>query len=163
MFIAHLPAGYLLTKNLQKRFEIDRYLFAGLIGSIFPDFDIPYFFLVDHQQTPHHSYWIHLPFYWMLIPLISLTFLFLSKKKEYLTITIIFLSNVMLHLILDTVVGKIEWLYPLSTKSFAFFEVPSVYHFWFYNFLFHWTFLFEIAIIVWALFVLLKSKNSKSV
>lgn len=160
MFIAHLPAGYVLTKILQKRLNTTHYLWLGLTASILPDTDLIYFYLIDHRQTLHHSYWIHTPFHWFIITVISFAFLLLFKQKKYMAAAVIFFSNIFLHLFLDTVVGKIEWLYPFSDKQFYVFDVPAVHDWWVYNFVFHWTFLFEVALIIWAIILFIHSKKN---
>jgi len=162
MFIGHLPAGYVLTKTVQKNIKTSKYLFIGLIGSVFPDIDILYFYLVDNRQNLHHGYWIHTPFYWLIIAVISFTVLWLLKKKDYMIAAIIFFSNIFLHLILDTIVGKIEWLYPFTDQAYFLFDVPVIYDFWVYNFIFHWTFLFEIGVIAWASCILIKERFLKT-
>ena len=160
MFLGHLPAGYILTKTLQKRFRTDRYLLLGLVASILPDVDIVYFYLVDHRQTLHHSYWIHIPFYWLMLAAATFLVLWLFKKKEYMMVAVIFFSNILLHLILDTLVGKIQWLYPFADKAYYLFDVPAVHDFWLYNFIFHWTFLLELATIGWAIYLFIKQRQS---
>ena len=163
MFIGHLPAGYILTETVQEKFKTSRYLLIGLIASVLPDIDVPYFYFVDHQQNLHHGYWIHIPFYWLIIASITFFVIWALKKKAYMVAAIIFFSNIFLHLFLDTIVGKIEWLYPFSDKSFAFFEVPAVYDWWVYNFVFHWTFLFEMVVIIWAIFILIRRRNKQKI
>lgn len=162
MFIGHLPAGYLLTKVLQKKLKTTQYFVVGLIGSIFPDFDIFYFYFIDQRQNSHHSYWIHIPIYWLIIATVTCLLLWFLKKKDYFIATIIFFSNVFLHLILDTIVGKIAWLLPLTEKVYYIFDVPDRHDFWVYNFIFHWTFVFEIAIIALAIYVFVKSRRNRS-
>jgi len=160
MFIAHLPAGYILTKTLQKKWRISRYLLFGLVGSLFPDFDLLYFYLIDGQQTLHHEYWIHVPFYWLIIAgVIHLLIRFFGKKQHHF-MALFFFSGIFLHLFLDTVVGKILWFYPFTDHAYYLFEVPAVYDFWVFNFIFHWTFLFELFIVTWALLLLLKKPHS---
>jgi inner membrane protein len=161
MFIGHLPAGYILTKNLQKRMRIQKYLWIGLVGSVFSDIDLFYFYLIDGRQTAHHQYWTHIPFYWILITGIAVTLFYSLKKIDYAKAALIFCANVFLHLFLDTIVGGIYWLYPFSVASFKFFDVPNRYDFWVFNFIFHWSFLFEILVIVWALIVMMKSRRVK--
>lgn len=156
MFIGHLPAGYLLTKGIHKITKSKKYLYLGLIASIFPDFDLIYFYLIDNQSTLHHSYWIHIPFYWLIISSLTFLLIWLTRKKALIIPAIIFFTNIFLHLILDTIVGKIEWLFPLSTKPYYLFEVPSIYNFWVYNFFLHWTFLFEIAVIIGAIYLIIR-------
>ncbi|QQS59096.1 metal-dependent hydrolase [Candidatus Peregrinibacteria bacterium] len=160
MFIAHLPAGYILTKKLQKTSGVAKYLWVGLLGSILPDIDMLYFYLVDNKQHLHHDYWIHTPFYWMLISLFTFLALRLLKKQKYYLVSLIFFANIFLHLFLDTLVGKINWLYPFSSKSFSFFEVPAIYDYWVYNFVFHWTFLIEVFVIVCAVLLFHQNRSS---
>lgn len=157
MFLAHLPAGYILTKFLQKKLNTNRFLWVGLVASILPDIDLVYFYLFDHQQTLHHSYWIHVPFYWLILGLLTLIIIRLSKQRAHLAAAIIFFANIFLHLLLDTLVGKIKWFYPLSSQAYYLFDVPAKYDFWVYNFFFHWTFLLEMAVIIWTLYLLLKN------
>ena len=163
MFIAHLPAGYILTKGTQNKTKLNKFLWLGLLGSLFPDLDLFYFYLIDGRQTLHHSYWIHIPFYWLIIGL-GITLIFtLLKKRNYTIASVIFFSNIMLHLVLDTIVGKIEWLFPFTNKAYYLFKVPAVYDFWVYNFIFHWTFLFELGLIIWAIYVFIKNRQSISI
>jgi inner membrane protein len=162
MFIGHLPAGYILTKTLQKDIKTTKYLFVGLVASILPDIDILYFYLIDNRQNLHHSYWMHTPYYWLIIGAITLSAIWLLKKKKYYVAAIIFFANIFLHLILDTIVGKIAWLYPFTAKAFYLFDVPAVYNFWVYNFIFHWTFLFEITLLAWAGYILIKERFLKT-
>lgn len=161
MFIGHLPAGYVLTRMMQKNIKTTKYLFVGLIASILPDIDILYFYLIDNRQNLHHSYWIHIPFYWLIIGAVTLLAMWILNKKKYYVAAIIFFTNIFLHLFLDTIVGKIEWLYPFTDQAYFFFDVPAVYDFWVYNFIFHWTFLLEIVVIVWAGYLLLKERFLK--
>ncbi|MFA6100222.1 MAG: metal-dependent hydrolase [Patescibacteria group bacterium] len=157
MFLAHLPAGYLLTKKLQSLLKEKRFLILGLVAGILPDLDILYFYLLDNRQTLHHDYWTHISFYWVALALVSFLAILLFKQKKYLTAATIFFANIFLHLILDTIVGRIEWLYPFSKVSYYLFTVPVKYDFWVYNFIFHWSFILEIGIIIWAIIEALKN------
>lgn len=162
MFIGHLPAGYVLTKMVQKNSKTTKYLLVGLVASVLPDIDILYFYLIDNRQNLHHSYWIHIPFYWLIIGAVTFSAIWLLKKKEYSVAAFIFFANIFLHLILDTIVGKVEWLYPLTDTAYFLFDVPAIYDFWVYNFIFHWTFLFEIGVIGWAMYILIKERFLKT-
>ena len=66
MFIAHLPAGYMLTTATQSRTGSTSraILLTGLLASILPDFDLPYHFLLD-PQTQHHQYFTHWASFWI--------------------------------------------------------------------------------------------------
>jgi inner membrane protein len=92
----------------------------------------------------------------MLLAFVCFSALFFLKRKNSTIAFVIFFGNIFAHLILDTIVGKIEWLYPFSNIAISLFEVPNVYGFWIYNFIFHWTFLLEIAVLFCAGFVLLR-------
>ena len=162
MFIGHLPAGYILTKKLQKNMKTTKYLLVGLIASILPDIDILYFYLIDNRQNLHHSYWSHIPFYWLIIGVIAFSIIWLLKKRNCYIAATIFFANIFLHLFLDTIVAKIEWLFPFTDRAYYIFDVPAVYGFWVYNFVFHWTFLFEIGIIVWASYILIKERSLRT-
>jgi len=159
MFIAHLPGGYLLSKKLQKILRTKKYLWFGLIGSVLPDTDMLYFYFIDGQQNHHHTYWIHIPFYWLVIFAFTVLLLYVVRKRIYLPAAYLFFAGIFLHLFLDTIGGDMLWLYPFSTEMAALFRVPAVYDNWIYNFLFHWTFLIEIAILVWSGIMLVRNKK----
>lgn len=162
MFIGHLPAGYLLTKKIQSVLKTDRFLWVGLLASILPDLDLVYFYFVDNSQYLHHGYWTHIPFYWFVIFSIALLAALLSKKKDYRDIVFIFFASIFMHLLLDTIVGKIQWLYPFSERDMYFFEVPALYGWWVFNFVFHWTFLFEIGLVSWAMIEGYKNRSKNT-
>lgn len=159
MFLAHLPAGYLLTKQIQRRMHEMKYLWIGVVASVLPDIDLLYFYFIDHRQTLHHEYWTHLPIFWLTLWVAITIGNRYFKNRIVSIVLLIFFSNVFLHLILDTFVGGISWLYPWSSKSFFLVTVPAAHTFWAFSFLTHWSFLVELAIIVWAAAVLLRSKN----
>lgn len=163
MFIAHLPAGFLLTRALQRRLKTAKYLWIGLVASVFPDIDLLYFYFVDHQRTLHHEYWTHLPIFWAAIWLAVLLVNFFVKSRKVFLVSTIFLANIFLHLILDSFAAGITWLYPFSRTSFALVTVPARYPFWIESFVFHWTFLVEIAIVVWALAMWLRERGRGAV
>tara|TARA_R110000868_G_scaffold10226_12_gene50135 strand:+ start:655 stop:852 length:198 start_codon:yes stop_codon:yes gene_type:complete len=63
MFIAHLPAGYLLTSAIQTRARNQSLslLATGLVASVLPDADLLWFYLFDNRQHVHHAYITHTP------------------------------------------------------------------------------------------------------
>jgi hypothetical protein len=61
------------------------------------------------------------------------------------------------HLVLDTFVGHIWWLYPLRDQPFSIAEVENHYQPWWMNFMLHWTMLLELAIIAAATWVEIRS------
>lgn len=151
MFIAHLPAGYILTKTIQKKaskpsLNVFR---AGLLGSVLPDLDLIYFYLIDNQQTPHHEYWMHWPLFWVAVGGTTLFFLKLWRPK-YLMIALVFFINIMLHMSLDSIAADMYWLAPFSNTAINMVVVPNKYDFWIWNFILHWTFFLEALICLLA-------------
>ena len=159
MFIGHLPAGYVLTRALWVallRVPMPKwrpFLLAGLVSSILPDMDLLYFYLIDNRQHPHHSYWTHLPFYGVIVGILMLLFIVISKRKQWLPYVIVVGANIFLHLCLDTIVGKVRWLYPISNRDFYFFSVPRIHSWYVWDFVLHWTFLLEFIPIIAAIYV----------
>lgn len=167
MFIAHPAAGYLLTSFLiAKRkssfnYARNKVMIAGIIASVFPDIDLVYFYIVDHQKFLHHGYWTHIPLFWFTIFCLWFLIAIALRKNNFLEIELIVSSNVMLHLLLDTIVGKIRWLSPFSHRDIFFVEVPSRYDLWVLNFVVHWTFLLEIAIVLCGICLFLSNLRKK--
>jgi len=161
MFIGHMPAGYLLTRamrpilsrNTPAKSPWKPFLYAGLAGSLLPDLDMLYFYLIDHGQHLHHGYWTHLPIFWVVIGLIVLVCIAVFTKKRFFPFVAVVEANIFLHLSLDTIVGKVRWLYPISNKDFFLFHVPAVHGWYVWNFFLHWTFLFEILAWIAASYV----------
>ncbi len=165
MFIAHLPAGYLLSKCFESKSKTQKipwkiFLTLGLIGSILPDLDLFYFYLIDARQHQHHSYWTHIPIYWICIYFFAAGIFILKKNKKMLFITTFIFIEIMLHIFLDTIAGGILWAYPKNTEYFSFFTVLPQYNWWVLNFILHWSFLLEIAILLLA-FTIFKTSNNK--
>lgn len=167
MFLAHLPAGYIISKfclnNAQDKIKLP-YLFiaVGMLGAIFPDFDLIYFYLIDHRQHPHHAYFTHFPIFWFSIFLVCVLWIWLKRQSQRAIYFAIFSLNACVHLVLDTCVGDIRWLTPISNQSFSVFTVPALHDPWWLNFFFHWSFLVELIILVWAVIVFYKDQNIKS-
>jgi len=150
MLIAHLPASYLCTRVLQRRLG-KQLLPLGLLASVLPDIDLLYFYLVDGRAHPHHTYWTHLPVAWVLLA--SLGSVLTLWERRLHEAMLVFFSNILLHLALDTVAGGICWLYPLSVRSVQLISVPAAHGHWLLSFVHHWSFLLELAIGVAALAV----------
>ena len=168
MIIAHGPAGYLLTKllttrllrnNMNQGITPRRYnilILAGIIGGIMPDFDFVYHVFIDSDRTPHHSYITHMPIFWISLMLISVITGRLLKKPFFSAVSIAMYSAALLHLVCDTLTGEIYWLYPFSMHPFNVFSVRGTYIWWVHNYMYHWTFLIEITIVVIAMAVFLR-------
>jgi inner membrane protein len=160
MIFAHLPSGYILARSAPSKFSKRWTILAALIGSIFPDIDLAYYWTFGTASS-HHDYFTHLPVFWAVVTL----GLFLCRGRSILTrkqiqISAVFLSAVWLHLILDTVCGAIAWMYPFSQTKFSFFTHGHPYNFWLWNEVFSWTFSFEFLIFAIAGIVYVQGKRS---
>jgi inner membrane protein len=158
MFIGHLPAGFITAKLLFPRFKTalvsqKTFLAWGMLGAIAPDIDMLYFYLIDHRQHHHHSYFTHFPILWLLLLLTSILWFRLSLQRKKATLAVIFSLGGFIHMILDTIVGDIWWFMPFIDKPFALATVPAIYKPWWLNFLLHWSFRIEIMLICWAIYL----------
>ena len=158
MLIAHLPAGYVTARLLFPRLDaagapFRPFLLASLLGAVAPDFDLLYFYLVDQRQHLHHTFWPHFPIFWIALLAASLAWFHLGHARRYAALAVMFAANGLIHMVLDTVVGNIWWLAPFVDQPFALFTVTARYTPWWLNFIVHWTFAFELAIIAWAIYL----------
>ena len=141
MFIAHLPAAYVALKATPlKPTPIAFAVF--LAGSVAPDLDLAYFYLLDGQQHHHHGYLTHRPAFWIALLLIGLA----MSHSRFRAATTALSAGALLHLLLDSIVAQISWLWPLSDWSAPVVSVPATHEFWVLSFLTHWTFKIEIVI-----------------
>jgi len=81
-------------------------------------------------------------------------------RQEKPALALIFCLGGFGHLLLDSVVGDIYWLAPFSGKPYSMFTVPALYHPWWLNFILHWSFAFELALLAWAA-VLMRQKAAR--
>lgn len=163
MLIAHLPAGYILFKAVDKKNtfqEKDKkpLLFGILLGSILPDVDTIWFYLVSDRSAVHHSYWTHTPFFWTMVFVLIYTFSRILKLRRISVFTLGCWVSIILHLILDSIAGQIRWTWPFSNQAVQLVEIPATHDWWVLSFIFHWTFLLEIGFIAVAIFIFLKER-----
>ncbi|MDP1681267.1 MAG: metal-dependent hydrolase [Burkholderiales bacterium] len=167
MFIAHLPAGYLLSKGVVAMEHLRhlseqtkrRLIVAGMVGAISPDIDLLYFYLIDHRQHGHHSYWTHLPVFWVIAILIWIALLW-RRSRTWVWLGIVFGLSALGHMVLDSTAGGIRWLYPLSMQYFRLAHIHAGQSWWVMNFVLHWTVLLEIVIVASAGMMYLRSKRA---
>jgi inner membrane protein len=161
MFLAHIPAGYLLTKALVRRDRPDyrRLMATGLVASVLPDFDLFYHYLGDGGAHEHHNYITHTPVFWLVLSLLAAVVLLVARRRDLLIYLAVVLSGVLLHLILDSVASGIMWLYPWSTAKLNLVPVPALYHPWVLNFVLHWTFGLELLIVAIAAAVFISTRR----
>lgn len=165
MFIAHLPSGYILAKLLEKKFRHNLlskkvFFIVMMIGAVFPDIDLFYFYLFDNRSVHHHKYFLHWFSFWIPIFLISY---FCFKRSVYASqfalMTMLFSGAALLHICLDTFVGDV-WLFaPFIDRAYVFFEVTSRYQPWWLNFILHWSFVVELLICFIAMWMYWKDRE----
>ncbi len=149
MFIAHLPTGYLLGHSLRSVLNW-RSRLCLLIGSIFPDFDLLLFYFRDAQAIHHHTYLTHRPLIWAAVLSIGL---FVSRKHPSGVILSALALGGMLHMVLDSLTGAIDWGWPLFEFAAPLVVVSATHSHWILSFLFHWTLSIELVICAVACFV----------
>lgn len=159
MFIGHLPAGYLATHSILLRHPAPapcrrRLLALGMAASVLPDLDLLWFYLVDQRRHVHHAYLPHLPLFWLAVFAAAALILRLrgAGRSAWLATAIIG-ANILLHLVLDTIAGGVRWLWPFSRAELVLAHVPARYGAWVLNFVLHWTFALELALMGAALVV----------
>lgn len=163
MIFAHLPAGFITTKILEKQLHITdqkerKYFYIiGLIFSIIPDFDVLYFYMFN-SSIHHHKFFPHLPVFWLLFFSAAAIFVYFIKKPIWTYLFIVAMVNIIVHLILDSITAPLWWFYPLSDTAVMLIEVPARYSHWFISMILHWSFLLELLIIVTALYFLIQPK-----
>ena len=156
MLIGHLPAGYIMSKlgypGFAKHAASYRpFMFWGVFGSIAPDLDMFYFYLVDQGRTHHHKYFTHYPIVWITLLVLSFCiFMSVSSRRRVGAYALAFSCAGFVHLLLDSIVGDIWWLAPFVDKPFALATVPALYKPWWLSFILHWSFALELLVILWA-------------
>lgn len=163
MFIAHLPSGYLLSVSLLKRLRLastpaPAIILAGITGAVAPDFDLAYFYLLDHRQTHHHKYFSHWPLSWLLLLGLSALWLRFRHNSSAAAVSLVFCLGSLMHVSLDSLVGDIWWFSPFLDRPYALFTVQAVFTPWWLNFILHWSFAAELAICLWA-FLLFRRRS----
>ena len=156
MILAHLPSGYLLARGAGHRRGV--MLTAALLGAVLPDFDMIWFWFVDHS-VHHHRFWPHIPAVWAGIAAITLPLAHKLRPAWFAPLAMGF-AGVLLHLILDTWVGDVMWLWPYSDTFIHLFTVPATQSHWVLSFLLHWTALAELAVILVAALVFFRTERA---
>lgn len=159
MFIAHLPAGYLATRLLLRGRDLSgaarrRLMGLGMAASLLPDLDLLWFYLVDERRQVHHAYLPHKPFAWLVALAVAAGVMRMMRASRQAWIALAVLgANAMLHVVLDTTAGGIRWLWPWTEAEFAMSQPAARYQPWYLNFVLHWTFALEMALVITAVWV----------
>ena len=143
----------LLARMRQAPVSTTAFVLAGMIGALAPDLDMAYFYLIDHRQTHHHKYVSHWPILWLSLASAGGLCLLCARQSKAALLALVFSAGGVLHVILDSVVGDIWWLAPFIDQPYALFVVPALFTPWWLNFMLHWSFALELAIVAWALFI----------
>jgi inner membrane protein len=151
MFVAHIPAGYLLSRYLS-RGHPDRkaLILTGILASILPDTDLLWFYLVDNRQTVHHAYVFHWPLFWLACAACAWAVARIMNWTRLYPFIRVALACLLLHMVLDSIAAEILWLMPFAGYEVNLVKVPARYGWWVWNFILHWTFLAELAIVLAA-------------
>ena len=145
MFIGHFPAAYIIAKAT--RAKTNRGTRIGfLVGSVLPDIDILWFYLVDARQHHHHNYITHKPALWFVVFLVG----FLLRSHKLGRVAIAVGLGGLLHMGLDSIVGQVTWAWPISAFAQPLVTVPATQSWWVMSFVLHWTFAVEIVLILFA-------------
>lgn len=152
MMIAHLPAGYLLGRASGAKQGV---LGVVLLASMLPDFDMLWFHLVDGGSVHHHRYWPHIPAFWAMVAVVILP-LIAVLKRQWLRPAVLGLGAILLHLLLDTLVGGIMWGWPFDMDLLRLTTVPATHTHWILSFMLHWSFGIELLICAVAIVVYLR-------
>lgn len=162
MFIAHLPAGYLLGRLVQRTSPGSQWVIpAALFGSVAPDLDLVYFYLIDEGRTHHHHYLTHMPLFWAAVAVLTLVPMWYAQSR-YLAAAVAFFVGVLSHMALDSIAAPTYWLAPFSDMKTELFPVPATHSHWIVSFVLHWTFLIEVGITLLAVAVLAASRPRKA-
>jgi hypothetical protein len=150
MIIGHLPSGYILGRVL--RVGSPTLMFACILGAIFPDFDLLFFYLVDDRAFHHHKYWVHAPAFWLFVSTVIAPILWYFSKPLLALFGAFALGN-LLHILLDSIAGGIMWAWPFSSDLISLVTVQPTHSHFVLSFMAHWTFWLELFL--WAIAVLL--------
>jgi len=167
MVFAHsfigVPITYYLIKNKpelwKEKFNLNLLFLIGIVGSVFPDFDLTLSFFVhdlNHRKLISHSI---VP-YLILFFINFLVFKTFKKNKEFYTrANLIFFVSVLIHLIIDLFVGGISLFAPFTSNIFGFdiyFDKSTNF---FISYLFSWYMFFELIFIFYSTYFIFKFKN----
>jgi len=159
MLIAHIPAGYIISKPFNKDKKLSITL-SSMIFSILPDLGLIYFYFFD-STISHRTFFPHLPIVMLIAFMITFPFYHLKFFEKFRIYYWLFFANWFIHLVLDTITERIFWMYPFSEHGFMLIEIPAVYDHWITSFVLHWSFALEIAIVVVAIVLLLRKGHMK--
>ena len=128
-------------------------MLAGVAELLAPDLDVLWFYLIDGGQTHHHDFITHRPALWASIALIGHAL----RKTPLFAFGLAGVA----HVALDTIVGRVNWGWPLWDLPVTLVTVPATHDWWVMSFLTHWTFAIEIALTALALTIAMRANFGK--
>ena len=158
MLIAHAPVGYIAGVALRRWSSIPGLVGAAVAGALAPDLDM-LLFLAD--PTIHHHAWpTHWPVVWLGLAAAAAPGLARARSRTPAALVLVFAASGFLHLVLDTVAGDVRWLAPISDRAWSLVRVTRRFEPWWLNFVLHWTFAVELALVALAGGVWLRRRRS---
>ena len=150
-----------MARELHRCGAVSRGVFAAcLVGSLLPDVDLFWCYLVDKGQFHHHGYVTHWPVLWVSLSAAAL--LWYGVRKSGAAAALLALAvSALVHVLLDGVVGDIQLFAPWSREYYALATVPAVYRPWWLNFFLHWSMLVELLICAWASYLFFSCKKMR--
>ncbi|MFZ2663968.1 MAG: metal-dependent hydrolase [Patescibacteria group bacterium] len=130
MYFTHSLAGAIAIKPIIDKVEKDFtekekivLWFIGITASVLPDFDLLYMFL--SKSSNHRHFVTHGVTLYLIMFIIAYLLRFIQERKEFgrkffKILSTVFITGVLTHLVLDTLVGGIALLSPFSFKTFGF-------------------------------------------
>lgn len=120
MIFAHGPASFLLchvfkkhwSKNFSRRNIIWLFIIS-IIGGIFPDIDLIYYYL-SSASFSHHEIFTHSLLFYVILCGTACFIGWLLKKRIVYVGSIIFFGGILTHFIADSIGAGVVWLYPFS-------------------------------------------------
>lgn len=130
----HVAAGYLtaysfvkIVKPALEPYQINQLIFWGTFFGFAPDLDMFWafaknkaFILKDLNQTDHRKFFTHAPALWLTT---GLLIYFLSLSELIKCLGLLLWLGSWSHFVLDSVECGIMWLWPFSSRMFAFKDV----------------------------------------
>ncbi len=126
MIFAHGPLGFLcswIAKPLQKKFSFSKktmYVLwgVGILGGIFPDADLFYYYIVDATAS-HRALFTHTPITYVLLLLVGGLITWLLKKYAWFAAVLVFSVGALSHVLFDMIVSQVRVFSPLSESYFG--------------------------------------------
>jgi len=146
------PTRYPIDSRIRNTPLSARAIIAACIaGSLLPDVDLLYFYLVDGGHTHHHKYVTHWPIAWGAVLALATLWTMANRRSRTALTLVLVAACALVHLAMDTVAGDIWWLAPFVDRPYVIFHVQPRFSPWWLNFVLHPSFLIELALSAWAL------------